>query len=411
MNPHPRKRHRYLRAAASKAAALVLLFAALVVAAASASAYQTEHVVLVIIDGLRYTEGLGDPNHTYVPRMHALAELGTIVEPFRNDGVTYTDHAIPAIWCGAWTDIIQFNDPDCGGRANNHSKLPTIFEYYRKQLGRPAVDCQYVMYGPTCPWKASFDPDYGQGYWPTYHDMGSNDLEVWAQARGVLAGEHPSFLLLYLVDVDRYGGDGVWSAYTRSITVADSIVGMVWDYLQSDPLYAGTTTLIVTNDHGRHTSNFRYHGDGCDGCRTIELLMVGPDATAGFVSHVPRTLRDVTPTIGELLGFKTERATGGVMSEILVAGDETAVTAIVRPNPAKGQVTLVFGAQASESAKQIAIYDVAGRQVAESTLEPNMLSWEWQGRDDGGRPVAGGVYFARVRASGREATVKFVFVR
>jgi hypothetical protein len=329
--------------------------------------------------------------------------------------VTYTDHAIPAIWCGAWTDIIQFSDPDCGGGTNNHSQLPTIFEYYRKHLGRPAEDCQYVMYGPTCPWKASFDADYGQAYWPTYHDMGSSDIKVWEQARGVLSQYHPSFLLLYLKDVDHYGGEGVWSAYTRSIAVADSIVGLVWDYLESDPFYSGTTTLIVTNDHGRHTNNFQYHGDGCDGCRTIELLMVGPDAAAGFVSQVPRTLRDVTPTIGELLGFQTERATGSVMSEILVAGTPdplgSRVVRYVSPNPAKGKVTLVFGEQASESAKQIAIYNAAGREVAESVLAPGTSDWEWQGRDSGGRPVAGGVYFARVRASGREATVKFVFVR
>jgi flagellar hook assembly protein FlgD len=71
----------------------------------------------------------------------------------------------------------------------------------------------------------------------------------------------------------------------------------------------------------------------------------------------------------------------------------------------------VFGTQASENAKEIAIYDIAGRQVAESMLAPGTRDWEWQGRDTGGRPVAGGVYFARVRASGREATVKLVFVR
>ena len=30
-----------------------------------------------------------------------------IVEDFRNDGLTYTNRAIPAICCGAWTDIYQ----------------------------------------------------------------------------------------------------------------------------------------------------------------------------------------------------------------------------------------------------------------------------------------------------------------
>ena len=78
-------------------------------------ALETERVVLVVIDGLRYTEGLGDASETYTPHMHALADAGAIVEPFLNDGITYTSRAIPAIWCGAWTEIDQFDDPACGG--------------------------------------------------------------------------------------------------------------------------------------------------------------------------------------------------------------------------------------------------------------------------------------------------------
>ena len=45
-------------------------------------------MVLVIIDGLRYTEGLGHPTRAYVPEMDALAADGTIIEPFTNDGYT-----------------------------------------------------------------------------------------------------------------------------------------------------------------------------------------------------------------------------------------------------------------------------------------------------------------------------------
>ena len=54
--------------------------------ATGASGYETDKVALVIIDGLRYTEGLGDPDHTYVPEMSALAQQGAIIEPFTNNG-------------------------------------------------------------------------------------------------------------------------------------------------------------------------------------------------------------------------------------------------------------------------------------------------------------------------------------
>ncbi len=58
----------------------------LVLEPVSARAYVTKRVVLVIIDGLRYSEGFGDPAHEFVPRMAALAEQGAVVDDFRNDG-------------------------------------------------------------------------------------------------------------------------------------------------------------------------------------------------------------------------------------------------------------------------------------------------------------------------------------
>ena len=58
--------------------------------------------------------------------------------------------------------------------------------------------------------------------------------------------------------------------------------------------------------------------NACGGCQTIQLLMVGPDTRQGFVSNTPRTLADITPTIGLLMGFPTELATGVPMAELLV---------------------------------------------------------------------------------------------
>jgi len=277
--------------------------------------YQTQKVVLAIIDGLRYTEGLGDTSHAFVPEMYVLSQSGAIVEPFQNDGFTYTARAIPAIWCGAWTEMISFQDPSCGGQQNSYSELPTVFEYYRRQLSRPESDCVYVM-KDLCSWKASFDPGYGPDYWPLYHTVGSSDIDVWHQAEDILTLDHPSFMLLYLADVDHEGHSGNWNNYTHAIAVADSIVGLLWNLLETNPYYAGITTMFVTNDHGRHTTNFSGHGDGCVGCRTIQLLAVGPDIQPNLVSTTPRTLRDVTPTIGELLGFTTESATGTAMMEL-----------------------------------------------------------------------------------------------
>lgn len=285
--------------------------------ATAAPPYRTENVILVIIDGLRYSEGLGDTTHEFIPKMYALSRQGTKIEPFTNDRYTYTARGIPAIWCGAWTEVLEFKDPICGGSGNSRCELPTVFEYYRKQVCRSKEDCIYVLPDVGCPWRASLDPDYGTDFWPLYHSVGHTDMEVWAQARDMLTEHHPSLALLYFDRVDHFGHSGSWSYYTRSIELADSIVGMVWEFVESDSIYAGRTTMFVTNDHGRHTEDFTGHGCECRGCRTIQLLAIGPDIKEDFVSTTPRTLCDIAPTIGELMGFCLEKSTGTPMLEIL----------------------------------------------------------------------------------------------
>ena len=118
--------------------------------------------------------------------------------------------------------------------------------------------------------------------------------------------------------MDHGGHSGDWDEYIAAIESADAIVGELWDWLGNDPVYAGRTTMIVTNDHGRHTDDFQGHGDGCAGCRAIQLLAIGPGIKVGHVSNVERTILDIAPTIGALLGMHTEYTSGEVMTEILV---------------------------------------------------------------------------------------------
>ena len=82
--------------------AVFLVLAVASGAACPAYAVRADRAVVVVIDGLRYTESLGDPSGSLVPRMAALCSLGTRVEPFLNDGGTWTKAAIPASWMGGW---------------------------------------------------------------------------------------------------------------------------------------------------------------------------------------------------------------------------------------------------------------------------------------------------------------------
>lgn len=296
---------------------------------------KTDKLVLVVIDGLRYSEGFGDPTRQHVPQMGALAAQGTIVEPFRNDGGTYTSRAIPAIMCGSWEAPIDYFDPLCN-EDNQYSARPMVHEYFRRQLGQPGDECPYVL-GAYCPWRGSFHPAYGQAYWPDWVGVWGGDDANWAAAQTILTLSRPKFLTLYLADVDHAGHSGVFADYLAAIENADAIVGDLWTFLQADPEYAGRTTLLVTNDHGRHETDFSGHGDDCDGCRDIQFLAVGLGVKAGHVSTVPRSIPDIVPTIGALLGFHTEFADGEVMGEILAPCPAVPSDEVVRlgspPNP------------------------------------------------------------------------------
>ncbi len=275
----------------------------------------TEKVVLVVVDGLRYSEGLGDPTRQHVPNMDALAAQGTIIEPFLNDCCTVTRRGIPAIMSGSWDPPRDFFDTECQ-EDNQYTPVPWVHEYFRRQLARPAEDCVYIL-GPYCPWRPSFLPTYGPNYWPESVATSGDDDAAWAAAQSILGTQRPTFLTLYLADVDHGGHSGNWTNYINAVENADRIVGELWSWLQLDPEYSGSTTVLITNDHGRHTTNFSGHGDQCEGCRTIQFLALGPGIKAGYVSNVQRSIPDVAPTIATLLGFQTEFAGGETMTEIL----------------------------------------------------------------------------------------------
>jgi hypothetical protein len=84
----------------------------------------------------------------------------------------------------------------------------------------------------------------------------------------------------------------------------------------------------------------------------------------------------------------------------------------IAPNPARGACVLSFSlAQPAEVT--LAVYDAAGRRVRvlESGAAPaGPSARSWDGRDDGGRSMPGGVYFARFGLGGRTQTKRFVLI-
>jgi len=94
-------------------------------------------------------------------------------------------------------------------------------------------------------------------------------------------------------------------------------------------------------------------------------------------------------------------------------GEGVALWLTAEPNPFS-QGTLVALSLPSAGRVEVSIYDVTGRRVvglASRALEAGTHTLWWDGRDEAGRPVAGGVYFCRAEAEGWRRTTKLMVVR
>ena len=377
---------------------------------------EDQKVVIVIIDGARYTETLGDDTRTYTPKMWELAEEGTMIDKFYNDNYTYTSRAIPALWCGAWTDV---RDTTYQGHETNYAVLPTIFEYYRKQKNAPADDCYYVLKELESLWLPSFDADYGPDYWPAFHSVGESDEDVAEQALQVMADYHPRFLWVYFADVDHAGHSGIWSNYIGAIHIADSLVNVLWDAIQSDPFYANTTTMIVTNDHGRHDDQhggFQGHGCGCEGCRHIEFLAIGPNIRKNYISQQYRYTPDMAVTASYITGINPEKATGHVITEIFKPNgiDDVVATSntFAFPNPFSTSTEIRY-VLPDNSDVTIDILDLSGKSVKtlfSKEQQTGEISVKWDGTDNSGLKVKQGIYFYTIRTQNSVMPGKMVFI-
>ena len=81
------------------------------------------------------------------------------------------------------------------------------------------------------------------------------------------------------------------------------------------------------------------------------------------------------------------------------------------PNPFNPATSIDYSIT-GKAIVELAVYDVSGRRVRTLVSErqlPGFYTAVWDGRNDGGRPVASGVYFYRLSA-GRDSGVKKMIV-
>ncbi|MEO5643372.1 MAG: alkaline phosphatase family protein [Bacteroidia bacterium] len=285
-------------------------------------AYKTKHVVLIVVDGARYSETWGDTTRLRIPFQNSiLLPQGCMLTNFRNSGFTWTSSGHTALSTGIYESL------DNGG--NQFPSQPSFMQYWRKFTGAPTEKAWVITSKDKLYVLANTADAEFQSKWMPRYDCGINgpfsgyrdDSVTTKKVLATLAEHHPDLMLINFREPDYSGHTGNWNNYLAGIASTDQYISQVWNALQNDPYYAGTTTLMISNDHGRHLTGvldgFQSHGDGCEGCRHIGFCAAGPDFKRNFTSSVTYDQVDIPRTIAELMAFPMPTATGKIMKEML----------------------------------------------------------------------------------------------
>ena len=105
-------------------------------AAETAGRYKAENVIIVVLDGVRWSESRGDPQHKCIPKLTELAKEGAVFTNYRNNGTTATNPGHATLMTGHYEKI-----PNDGSDCAPH---PTFMQLWRKQTGTPP-EAAYVV--------------------------------------------------------------------------------------------------------------------------------------------------------------------------------------------------------------------------------------------------------------------------
>jgi membrane-anchored protein YejM (alkaline phosphatase superfamily) len=285
--------------------------------------YKTRNVIIVVADGLRYSEAWGDSTHQYIPRMaYEFAKQGIVNNRFYNMGGTYTAAGHTSITTGIYQTINNAGEelPD----------NPSFFQYWNQVYQNDKLkswiiaskdklavlgDCKNPY------WSGKYTPSVNSGIDGLGLGSGYREDSLTLKiALSILREHHPNLVLINFREPDYSAHSGIWDSYLDGIRKTDEEIYQIWQFLQNDSGYKNTTTLFVTSDHGRHLDNvangFTGHGDGCEGCRHLFFMAFGPDFKNGALVNVPREQIDLPVTIAELMGFDLPNSQGEIMTEL-----------------------------------------------------------------------------------------------
>jgi hypothetical protein len=368
-------RRDFLRAAAGLTLGGALVSASPFVYGASA-AKKRKIIVVTFGGGARDQETFAPEVQENIPHMlRELAPQSSFFTQVVNEGILGHYVATASLTTGVYETI------------NNFSALPpehpTVFEYFRKDLRRPSSDTwvvapsngfnrigesDYRSFGPGMGARVVlpkhllaaamsgatqnydhllrdnyetplYTPQLGGGEFElqqleTILKLSVDDFKAHAVslsspdelslyiARRLMQQQAPSLLWITMHDID-VAHAGAYSLYIDGIRRTDRLCGELWRTIQSEPEYAGNTTLFILPDFGRDSdqdssgNGFQHHRTGDPSSRTTWMMALGAGVREGVVYDRRIQSTDLVPTLGAMLGFSPSLSQGKPVSELV----------------------------------------------------------------------------------------------
>jgi hypothetical protein len=369
-----RSRREFLRAAAGLTLGGTLLGSSRLLRAATGPK-RKKVVVITFGGGARDQETFAPEGQENIPHlMRELIPQSSFFSQVVNRGILGHYVATASLATGVYETINNF--------ASLPPEHPTAFEYFRKDLKRPASDAWVVA--PSNGFNRigeSSHRSYGAGLGarvllpkhlltaatsggrdfehllrdnyetPFYApELGGNDIELEqlekilklsvdefkAKARTLSSPDElsvyiahqlmkqmaPSILWITMHDID-IAHAGTYSLYVEGIRRTDRLCADLWKTIQSEPEYAGNTTMFILPDFGRDSDDdsggngFQHHRTGDALSRTTWMMAMGAGVREGVVFDRPVESTDLVPTLGSMLGFSASFAQGRPIAELL----------------------------------------------------------------------------------------------
>ena len=370
-----RSRRDFLRGAASLALGSALMSASPFVHAESARK-KRKVIVITFGGGARDQETFAPEGQENIPNMlRELAPQSSFFTHVSNQGILGHYVATASLATGVYETLNNFS-----AVAPEH---PTVFEYFRKDLRRPSSDAwvvapsngfnrigesecrnyglgqgarvilpKHLLSAATSGGTANFEHLLRDNYeTPLYTpQIGGSEVELQQMenilrlsvedfmnhaktvsspdelsvyiARRLMQQEAPSLLWITMHDID-VAHSGAYSLYIEGIRRTDRLCLELWRAVQSEPEYAGNTTMFILPDFGRDSdydaggNGFQHHRTGDPASRTTWMMALGAGVRAGVVYDDPVQSIDLVPSLGAIMGFSAQQSTGKPIRELL----------------------------------------------------------------------------------------------